>query len=182
MNLKKLSDEEIVKIVREQDKNLYSEIIKRYELKLSHYLQKFTKNHDELEDILQVVFLKAYKNLYGFDIDKKFSSWIYRIAHNEALNQIKRNKNIINLELVEYKILDEKAGIFSKLEKDFIKKNINDALLKLSSKYRDPLILFYLEGNSYEEISDILRMNRNTVGILMMRGKKKLKEYLNGKI
>lgn len=182
MNLKEMTDEEIVKVVREENKNLYTEIIKRYELKLSHYLRKFTRNQDELDDILQTVFLKAYENLYGFDVSKKFSSWIYRIAHNEAINQIKKNKVKINLESVEYKILDEKAGIISKLEKDFINKSVSEALSKLSSKYRDPLILFYLEDNSYEEISDILRINKNTVGILIMRGKQKLKEYLKGKI
>lgn len=177
-----MSDEEVVKIVRESDKNLYVEIIKRYETKLSHYLQKFSRNHDELEDILQMVFLKTYKNLYGFDIEKKFSPWIYRIAHNEALNYIRKNKIEINLESVEYKILDEKAGILSKLERKSIQKDVKDALSKLSSKYRDPLILHYLEGNSYEEISDILRINKNTVGILILRGKKKLKEYLKEEI
>lgn len=182
MNFEELSDEEIVKIAREKDKDLYAEIIKRYKAKLSHYLQKFTRNRDELDDILQVVFLKAYKNLYGFNIDKRFSPWIYRIAHNEALNQIKKNKNQINLDSVEYKILDEEAHIFLKLDKDFVKKSVNNALSKLSNKYRDPIILFYLEGNSYEEISDILRINKNTVGVLIMRGKEKLKEYLNGKI
>jgi len=182
MNFKDLSDEEIVRIVREKNKELYAEIIKRYRLKLSHYLKKFTKNNDELDDVMQAVFLKTYQNLYGFDIDKKFSSWIYRIAHNEAINNIKKNKNIINLEFIEYKILDQKAGIFSKIEKKCIKEVVNEALLKLKNKYRDPLILFYLEDKTYEEISDILRINKNTVGILIMRGKKQLKEYLKGKI
>lgn len=177
-----LSDEEIVKLVREEDKELYAEIIRRYRTKLSHYLQKFTKDKDELEDVLQSVFLKAYQNLYGFDVNRKFSSWIYRIAHNEAINHIKKNRNNINLDLVEYKILDEGAGIHSRIEKDFVDRAVKDALLKLKDKYRDPLILFYLEGRSYEEISDILRINKNTVGILIMRGKKQLKEYLKEKI
>jgi DNA-directed RNA polymerase specialized sigma24 family protein len=54
-----LSDEEIIKIVRERNKDLYADIIRRYELKLSHYLQKFTRNQDELDDILQAVFFKG---------------------------------------------------------------------------------------------------------------------------
>ena len=182
MDPKDLSDEKIVKIVREDNKDLYAEIIKRYKLKLSHYLQKFTRNNDELDDILQVVFLKAYQNLYGFDIDRKFSSWIYRIAHNEAINYIKKNKNNINLEDIEYKILDEKAGILSVLETNYTGEIVREGLAKLNNKYRDPLILFYLEDKSYEEISDILRINKNTVGILIMRGKKQLKEHLKEKI
>jgi RNA polymerase sigma-70 factor (ECF subfamily) len=86
-------------------------------------------------------------------VNKKFSPWIYRIAHNEALNYIRKNKNTINLELVEYKILDEKVGIFSELEKDFVKINVNKALSKLNKKYRDPLILFYLEEKHMKKLA-----------------------------
>ncbi len=87
---KDLADEQLVGIIREEDKELYSEIIKRYNQKLSHYLRKFIYDPDGLEDVLQVVFIKAYRNLYGFNIKNRFSSWIYRIAHNEAINYLKK--------------------------------------------------------------------------------------------
>ncbi|MCX6779835.1 MAG: sigma-70 family RNA polymerase sigma factor, partial [Candidatus Magasanikbacteria bacterium] len=102
------TDEQLVAHIREKDKELYSEIIRRYETKLSHYLRKFFRNPDELEDVLQEVFIKVYRNLYGFDVDKKFSSWIYRITHNEAINHLKKNyRKNISLDETEWDIVDE---------------------------------------------------------------------------
>ncbi len=174
-----LSDEQLIKVIREKDKELYSEIIKRYKTKLSHYLRKFICNINELEDILQDVFIKAYKNLYSFDIKKKFSSWIYRIAHNEAVNYLKKNSRIkISLDEVEYRIVDEKIDLNGNVDEAFLKKEIGKYMEGIKLKYREPLILFYFEQKSYEEISDILRIPTSSVGTLISRGKKMIKEKL----
>ena len=77
-----LTDEEIVVRVRNGAVAEYAEIVRRYETKLGHYARKFIRDQDELNDVLQEVFIKAYRNLHGFDVSKKFSSWIYRITHN----------------------------------------------------------------------------------------------------
>lgn len=175
-----LPDEQLIEIIRENDQELYAEIIKRYQAKLSHYLRKFVCDADELEDILQDVFIKAYKNLYGFDAKKKFSSWIYRIAHNEAVNYLKKNSRTkISLDEVEYKIADEKIDLDGHIDKAFLKKEIGRCMKNVKLKYREPLILFYFEQKSYEEISDILRIPTSTVGTLISRGKKIIKEELS---
>jgi len=172
MKTSKLTDEQLVKIIREKDKELYSEIIKRYQTKLSHYLKKFIYDSDELEDVLQMVFIKSYRNLYGFDIHKKFSSWIYRIAHNEAINHLKKNsKGQISLEEVEYKIIDEKINLHEEIDRNLLKEKIDKLLTNVNLKYREPLILFYFEQKSYQEISDILRIPKSTVGTFIKRGK-----------
>ena len=62
MDLSQLSDEQLIKIILEQDREVYGEIIKRYQLKLTHYLRKFINDPDEIEDVLQIVFIKTYKN------------------------------------------------------------------------------------------------------------------------
>lgn len=90
--MNQLTDEQIVAAILNGDKDLYRNIIKRYEKKLLRYLRKFLSDPNDIEDILQVVFMKVYKNLYGFGPGKKFSSWIYRIAHNEAVNYLKKVK------------------------------------------------------------------------------------------
>lgn len=185
MDMKKsdLPDEKLIEIIRENDRELYSEIIKRYQTKLSHYLRKFICNADELEDVLQDIFIKAYRNLYGFDTKKKFSSWIYRIAHNEAVNYLKKNSGIkISLNDVEYKIVDEKIDLNGHVDKILLKKEVEKFLENTQLKYREPLILFYFEQKSYEEISDILRMPISTVGTLISRGKKIIKEKIENKI
>jgi len=180
MDLLKLSDEQIIEVVRVEDKGLYSEIIKRYQSKLSHYLRKFVYNPDELEDVLQVVFVKTYKNLFSFNTHKKFSSWIYKIAHNEAINHIKKNSanHQISLDKVEYQIIDKSVNLNDDFDKTLLKKQIENSLSLLKLKYREPLILFYLEEKSYEEISDILRIPKNTVGTLISRGKTILRKNL----
>ncbi|MCK5491174.1 MAG: RNA polymerase sigma factor [Candidatus Pacebacteria bacterium] len=179
MKPKEFSDEQLVEIIRKENQELYSEIIRRYDKKLTHYLRKFIYNPDELEDVLQVVFIKVYKNLYGFNVDKKFSSWIYRIAHNEALNHLKKYaRERISLDEVEYMIIDEKIDIGGDVDKKILKDSVEKLLKDIKSKYREPLILFYFEQKSYQEISDILRIPTSTVGTLISRGKKIIKEKL----
>jgi RNA polymerase sigma-70 factor (ECF subfamily) len=174
-----LTDEQIVDAILAGDKDLYREIIKRYEKKLSHYLLKFLSDRDDMEDILQVVFIKVYKNLYGFDVSKKFSSWIYRIAHNEAVNYLKKRKiGRIALDDVEYKLIDEKADIRGEADRMFLKEDVEKVLNEMDIKYKEPIVLFYFEGMSYDEISDILRMPKNTVGTLIMRGKNSIRSKL----
>ncbi len=175
-----LTDEQLVKIIREKDQELYSEIIKRYQTKLLHYLRKFIYDPDKLEDVLQVVFIKSYRNLYGFNINKKFSSWIYRIAHNEAVNHLKKNsRGQISLEEVEYKIVDEKNNLHCQIDGNLLKEKVDKLLTNINLKYSEPLILFYFEQKSYQEISDILHIPKNTVGTLISRAKQILKEKIS---
>lgn len=179
MNPTNLNDEELVALIREKDKEQYSEIIRRYKTKLAHYLRKFINNPDELEDVLQDVFIKVYKNLYGFNIRKKFSPWIYRISHNEAINHLKkRSTQSISLEENEIDVADEKMDIKQTIEVSLLKTKIEKGLSSLKDKYRQAIILYYFEEKSYEEISEILRIPTSTVGTLISRGKDNLKKYL----
>ena len=90
MNLEKTSDEDIVKKVQNGDAQKFGEIITRFEAKLKRYIYRMIGSNFELEDILQDVFLKSYKNIQSFNSKMKFSSWIYRIAHNESVNYLKK--------------------------------------------------------------------------------------------
>ncbi|OGH82520.1 MAG: hypothetical protein A2373_03300 [Candidatus Magasanikbacteria bacterium RIFOXYB1_FULL_40_15] len=180
MSIENLSDEELIVKIREKDPELYAEIIQRYQSKLSHYLRKFIKDFDEIEDVLQDVFIKAYKNLYGFNPDKRFSSWIYRIAHNEAINHIKKyyNRGRISFDELEYEIIGEKMDLAERIDLKIDREKIGLAFNDLKLKYKEVILLYYFEDRSYEEISDILRMPVSTVGTYISRGKKQLKEIL----
>ena len=179
MKLENLSDEQLVCVVREGGQEKYREIIRRYQPKLAHYLRKFIKNPDELEDILQEVFIKAFKNLNSFALEKKFSSWIYRITHNEAINSLKKkSNNHIDIDELEYKLFDEEFDIDQEIDRGILHKQISLALSELKSDYREALILYYFEELSYTEISDILKIPTSTVGTLIKRGKEMLKTIL----
>ena len=179
MSYIELSDEELVVVVREKDKEAYGEIIRRYETRLTHYLRKFINHSAELEDVLQEVFIKTFRNLYAFNTKQKFSSWIFRIAHNEAINNIKkRKKEQLILDENEWEVVDEKIDLTKNIDRGFAREKITTAIMQLKEKYREPLILFFFEEKTYEEIGDILKIPINTVGTLIARGKKNLKEIL----
>jgi RNA polymerase sigma-70 factor, ECF subfamily len=173
-----LTDEQIVVKVRKHDKELYREIVVRYEDKLLRYIKYLTQDEAVSLDILQDTFIKAYQNLNSFDINKKFSSWIYRIAHNEAVNKMKkRSHEIFN---VDFEILGDIIPQTTSPDRDYEKEelvnNVRDCLQALPLKYREILTLFYLEDRSYEEISDILRISMGTVATRINRGKIRLKK------
>lgn len=188
-NNKNLSDNELVKIICEKDSELYGEIIKRYEGKLFAYLYKLINSREEAQDILQDVFIKAYKNLRSYDTKRKFSSWIYRVAHNEAVNFIKRKslKKFIPWESVTTsKDKLEISNFENEAEKNWArketKKEMDEALNKLPFKYKQVIDLRYYKEKSYEEIGRILKKPVNTVGTLISRAKKKLlAEFCKGK-
>jgi len=178
--VKSLSDEELVEKIRGENSELFAEIIERYQQKLYRYLRYLTNRPSEAEDILQDVFIKAYRNLLGFNTKKKFSSWIYRIAHNEGVNFIKKLNRRKEISLQGLGKIDSipngknNSPLDAQVRKE-IQEKIKECLDELEAKYREPLILYYFEDKNYREISDILRTSTNTVGTLIFRGKRILK-------
>ncbi len=178
VNPKTATDEELVQLIRTQDQELYREIVHRYQDKLLRYATCLTQNEGRAADVTQEAFIKAFINLNGFDTGKKFSSWIYRIVHNEAINSLKKYGRETSLESSrEASNLPTNDGdIQEDLNRELLKKAAAACLDKLPLAYRSPLALFYLEGRSYEEISDVLRIPIGTVGTHINRGKKMLAE------
>lgn len=179
------SDEELAKKTLE-DKNFFVELVDRYEAKLTRYVARLgvTNPEDQL-DVLQDIFLKTYRNLNSFDSALKFSSWIYRIAHNETISWY-RKKNVRpeghliadSDELISFlSTSDESADVI--FDKSKNAEVVNSALYKVDEKYRQVIILRFFEHKEYEEISDILKIPVGSVGTLLHRGKKQLANVLN---
>jgi RNA polymerase sigma-70 factor, ECF subfamily len=169
----KLTDEEIVEKVRTSDKDLYAVIIERYQKKLLHYANSLIKDEDKAVDTVQISFTKAFVNLNSFNIKNKFGSWIYRIVHNEALNLIKKYPGETPLlDDIDFKSDEDIENNFIKSE---TKSEVTKCLKKIPIIYSEPLILYYLENKTYEEISDILRIPMGTVAVRINRAKKLMK-------
>jgi len=185
--IEKLTDEELVRL-SVGNKNYFYYLIKRYEKKLLRYINRISDiTHPESEDILQDIFIKVYCNLNGFNQKLKFSSWIYRIAHNEIINFYKKSKsrlpkshlqlNHSDINNLSHIINDESypnQALISREKAD----NIRELLSKLPRKYREVLVLRYLEDKKYTEISDILRKPPGTVATLINRAKSKFKKLI----
>jgi len=172
-----LSDEELVRLVRTKDQELYADLVNRYQEKLLRYATKLISDENKATDAVQEAFIKAFINLNSFNASKKFSSWIYRIVHNEAINHAKKNSKEISLEDNEWvkNIVQAEDDLGVQIDRREAVRLLQVYLAQLPLKYRSPLILFYLHDKSYEEISDVLRMPVNTVGTRINRGKKLLK-------
>jgi len=164
-----LSDEQLVEYIIKKNQELFSEIVLRYQEKLFRYANSLSKDRDKAADIVQNSFIKAFINLKSFKTEMKFSTWIYRIVHNEAINEIKRNKQQIEIsEGFDIKSEDDMELDFDRRE--MIKK-VRSCLEEIPILYREPLSLYFLEEKSYNEIADILRLPLGTVGTRINRAK-----------
>jgi len=173
------TDKEIVNKIRSNDPDSYSIIIDRYKNKLLRYATNLVHNEDEAAHIVQDSFIKAYINLNGFNIKKKFSSWIYRIVHNEAVNAIKKyKKEVPILDNIDFK---SNQNIENDFEQKETAAHVKDCLGLMPLIYSEPLSLYYLDEKSYEEISDILRIPMGTVATRINRAKKLMKNICQKK-
>jgi RNA polymerase sigma-70 factor, ECF subfamily len=166
---KNKTDEEVVSYVQSKDQDFYFVIVLRYQDKLTRYVQTITHDNSKTTDIVQDTFIKAFINLRSFDIKKKFSSWIYRIAHNQAMNVIKKNYKEIPLE-EDFDVKSDEDIVLD-FEKEELRIKIEKCLKMIPLIYSEPLVLHFIEEKSYKEISDILRMPMGTVAIRINRAK-----------
>ena len=176
------TDEQIV-VLTLKNQDYYLCLMKRYEIKLLNYILKISNiSREDAEDILQEVFVKAYQNLNDFDLNFKFSNWIYSIAHNTTIS-VFRKKNVRpqtvswedkDLDNILKSTLDVEDASLQKQTYKHILKIIN----QLPLKFKDVLILKFREGKDYREISDILHKPMGTIATLINRAKKFLKQEL----
>ncbi|MDD2680953.1 MAG: RNA polymerase sigma factor [Patescibacteria group bacterium] len=178
-----LEDADLVRLsLDDQDK--FSYIINRYQEKLARYLRRLgVSNEEDVKDLLQDIFLKVYLNLNEFDQDLKFSSWIYRIAHNQAISnyrkkQVRPEIHAFPIDNINFDILADDIALDEISDKHLRQELISRGLEKISIKHREILILKFFEDKSYQEISDILKKPSGTVASLLNRAKKSLKNAL----
>ncbi len=177
------TDEELVRLTLQQA-DWYGCLMQRYEHKLSRYIKRISGcPPEDVEDLLQEIFLAVYRNLNDFNPKLKFSSWIYRIAHNKTINQYRKAKaraQVIDGEEGE-KILQiiHDGNDLSETVNDRITGEVLQRLFqKIEAKYKEVLVLKYLEEKDYQEMSDILKKPIGTIGTLLSRAKKSMLEII----
>lgn len=173
------TDEELASEVQRSNTQAFQTLMERYEPKLLRYAKKFLLGTEDAEDIIQEVFLKAYMNIQGFDTQRSFSSWIYRIAHNDFINAIKKKGReavpFFNPDtLFPHPVAKQTADDTYKGKE--LKLILDECLEAIDLKYREPLILYFFEEKDYQEISDIMHIPISTVGVRLRRGKELLKK------
>ena len=180
------TDEELVALTL-KNQDFFSCIVERYEAKLTRYIRRISAaTQEDAEDLLQEIFVKVYRNLYGFDPSLKFSSWIYRIAHNQVISQWRKTKSrpqVLKFEADEdfLKFIAADEDLAGNIERKFTGEEVRDVISRLDGKYKEVLVLKFLEEKDYKEISDILRKPLGTVATLINRAKKQFAKVVKEK-
>ncbi len=178
------TDETIALRVQSGNSDAFGVLVLRYEPKLLRYGRKFLSDPEDIKDLVQEVFIKSYTNIQGFDTERKFSSWIYRIAHNEFVNALKK-KGRESIPVFDFDLvlphLAAKETADADTGRSELRHTLDRCLEKVTPKYREVLVLYYFEELDYREIADVLRVPAGTVGVRLARGRAQMKELMKEK-
>ncbi|MBK7802910.1 MAG: sigma-70 family RNA polymerase sigma factor [Chloracidobacterium sp.] len=185
----KLSDHQLIEATKNGDENAFAEIVARYRNPLTNYLYRFLNDYEEAVDLAQETFVRVYFAIDRYHTQYAFSTYVYRIATNLAISEIRRRKRRRLLSLtglfqsdedsdVEYQPADTAALQDSQLVDDERDRTIAKAIAALPEKYRVPIILRDIQGKSYDEVAEIMGLGLGTTKSRISRGRGLLKEKL----
>lgn len=167
------------------DESAFSEVMKRYANKIYSFVIRMIGYSPEADDAVQDVFMKAFSNLNKYDNTRaKFSTWLFTIARNHCIDILRKRKSVYSLDTIYedtegyFEPVDDKRNVEELLDKkmkvEFIEKEIEE----MREDYREILLLRYIEGFSYQEISEILDIPLGTVKTNLYRAREHLKDRL----
>ncbi len=185
----KLSDHALIEATRNGDETAFEEIVSRYRNSITNYLYRFLNDYEEAVDLAQETFVRVYFALDRYHTQFAFSTYIYRIATNLAISEIRRRKRRKLLSLtglfqteedstVEFQPTDHRMLQDDELVDDERTEVIARAIAALPEKYRVPVVLRDIEGKSYDEIAEIMELGLGTTKSRISRGRGLLKEKL----
>jgi RNA polymerase sigma-70 factor (ECF subfamily) len=186
---KDLSDHELIEATKSGDEEAFAEIVSRYRNPLTNYLYRFLNDYEEAVDLSQETFVRVYFAIERYHTDYAFSTYIYRIATNLAISEIRKRKRRTLLSLTglfqgedenqtEFQPPDKQPLADENLVEDEQNQMIARAIAALPDKYRAPIILREIENKSYEEIAQILELGLGTTKSRISRARNLLKEKL----
>jgi RNA polymerase sigma-70 factor (ECF subfamily) len=176
-----------IKQVLKGDQNAFGDIVEIYKDKVYQICFRMLGNRHEAEDIAQEAFLRAYVNISSFNQERKFSTWLYRIATNLCIDRIRKKKPdyYLDAEIPGTDGLNMYSQIAasgktpeSEVEGMELQETVQKEISALPEKYRSVIILKYLEDLSLNEISEILDMPLGTVKTRIHRGREALRKQL----
>ncbi|TLS34922.1 RNA polymerase sigma factor SigW [Pseudalkalibacillus caeni] len=177
----------IIKQVKKGDHNAFGEIVELYKDKVYHISYRMLGNKQEAEDVAQEAFIRAFTNIDRFEINRKFSTWLYRIATNLAIDRLRKKRPDYYLDaeiagtegLTMYSQLAANEELpDEKVVSIETQQGIQQEILNLPPKYRSAIILKYIQELSLKEISEILELPVATVKTRIHRGREALRKRL----
>lgn len=184
--LQDLSDEDLIlEFQKNGTEEAFEILVNRYKNPLTNFVFRFLGDYEACTDIVQETFIKVYRYKDSYLSIAKFSTWIYTIAGNLARTEYQRRKrrkffsiNSYGEDNENYEIPDEDYRPDIITDSGIKDKIIQKALMKVSDAYREAVILRDIEGMSYEEIAEIMKITVGTVKSRINRGRAQLQEML----
>lgn len=179
------SDEKIIELIISGNKQLFEVIMRRYNQRLYRIQHSYISDEESIKDTLQSTYIKVFENLDKFRGESKFSTWITRIAINEALKFLNKKKRISKLHLLEEKRLmnEESTQQFESPEEIAIQKDYKELLEqivnKLPPKYRSVYLMREIENMDTYETAKCLNISESNVKVRLHRGKQKIHDLID---
>ncbi|MBN2858005.1 MAG: sigma-70 family RNA polymerase sigma factor [Candidatus Delongbacteria bacterium] len=184
MNLKKLTDEELMLRFQNGDEDSYSELVERYKNKLMNHIFYYMKDRESAEDIVQDTFVRVYLNKEKYKEIAKVSTWIYTIAINLAKTALSRSGKMNSFSITgkdgenDYEIRDKNSST----DRDVLKNELSDIIMSsidsLEEKFREIVMLRDIDEMSYEEIAALLQIPTGTVKSRLNRARLNLRDAI----
>ena len=181
------NDRELVKRAQKEDKEAFEELVRRHQARVFAVAGGILRNKEDVEDIAQQVFLKAYFSLKRFDQRAAFSTWLYKITVNECWDLLRKRKvrpllyeaDLSEEQARQYGASEERAEQAQDVSERLEKRQELERLLDcLEERDRTMLVLKEVQGFSVEEIAEVLGINGNTVKVRLFRARQRITERL----
>ena len=177
-------DQLISKTLSQKDKKAFDELHKRYRRKILNYIGRVVSNFQRAEDLTQEVFLRVYGSLHQYKIGTNFHAWIFKIATNVAIYELKKAGRKVEVSLDKVLSEEEEGPTFLQilegkekspdelLRRKELEQKVQGVIASLSPRYRSLIILCDIQGLSYKETAAILKCNSASVGSWLRRARK----------
>ncbi len=184
-------DSQIIQQALQGDETAYKKLMRKYHDAIFNFIYKMVHDREQVEDLTQEAFIKAFGSLKKFNDEYAFSTWLYKIATNNSIDYIRKRKlQVYSIDKpvdardseFAFELPDEGYEADRELNSDQRAVMIRDAIGKLPPKYRKVIELRHVEEKSYEEIADILKLPIGTVKAHIFRARELLYKQLRGKI
>jgi RNA polymerase sigma-70 factor (ECF subfamily) len=182
-----LDDSELTRLVLRGDEDAYAHLVRRYEPKLRVYVSQIVGNAEEARDLVQEAFIRVWSNLDQFNPRYRFSTWLFRIAHNLAIDQLRRRRQtVVSLDVGEddegsplrLDPADPRRGPLGELANLELAESLAREIGRLPEAYRELVTLRHLVGLSYNEIAELKGLPLGTVKNKLFRAHSVLREAL----
>lgn len=180
-----LSDEAAVRKVLQGEKNAYEVIMRRYNQRLFRIARTYIRDEDEIEDVVQEAYIKAYEQLQCFEFRSRFSTWLIRILMNEALARVRKQKRFTALPVdgqaeTGRALVPNEETPMERLMNAELKEILEQAVDDLPEKYRLVYMMREIEGMSVAETSECLSITQTNVKVRLNRAKEMLRTTIGG--